>query len=100
MHHAVHTLSAPTLNANKPYDPGGLQPSVATSYLAALNALINESPAPSPFSRLPALTYSFGRALQQEAMEHYVNKDETKVKEAYAKWSKVCGLAAQGKKAE
>ncbi|GLB38522.1 putative aldolase [Lyophyllum shimeji] len=78
---------------------GGLPSEVATSYLAALNALVNSSKPDSPFRRLPVLSFSFGRALQGDAAKHWVRGDEEKMKETLEKWSRACWLAAQGKTA-
>ncbi|KAF8158275.1 aldolase [Crassisporium funariophilum] len=75
---------------------GGLPPSTATQYLATLNSLVLSSPPESAFGRLPALTFSFGRALQGEPMRHWVNGDEGATKTAFEKWSKACWHAARG----
>ncbi|KDR82673.1 hypothetical protein GALMADRAFT_238152 [Galerina marginata CBS 339.88] len=75
---------------------GGLPSSTATQYLAAINALVLASPPTSPFSRLPALTFSYGRALQGEPMKHWVKGDEKGTREALEKWSKACWHAARG----
>ncbi|KAF8630960.1 hypothetical protein AX17_005316 [Amanita inopinata Kibby_2008] len=72
---------------------GGLAPSVATAYLSALNELVNSSPV---FSRLPRLSFSYGRALQVEAMRDWVKGDEQGAKEAFEKWSMACSQAAKG----
>jgi len=75
---------------------GGLLPSVATSYLAALNALVNSSPPSSPFSRLPPLSFSFGRALQGEALKYWVKGDHQAMKDSLDIMSKACWQAAKG----
>lgn len=75
---------------------GGLSSSVATDNLAAVNALVNSSSPTSPFSRLPALSFSFGRALQGEAMMHWTRGDVEATKEAFEKWSRTCWNAAKG----
>ncbi|RDB17805.1 Fructose-bisphosphate aldolase [Hypsizygus marmoreus] len=75
---------------------GGLAPAVATSYVAAVNALVNSASETSPFSRLPPLSFSFGRALQGDAMKHWVKGDNKAMEEAFQKWSKSCSLAAKG----
>ncbi|KAF8073620.1 hypothetical protein FPV67DRAFT_756670 [Lyophyllum atratum] len=78
---------------------GGLPSPVATSWLAAANALVNSSGLGSPWRRLPPLSFSFGRALQGDALKHWVSGDERQMKEAFEKWSRACSLAAQGKSA-
>ncbi|KAF8895544.1 fructose-bisphosphate aldolase [Infundibulicybe gibba] len=75
---------------------GGLESSVAVGYLAALNALVAASPSSSPFSRLPRLSFSFGRALQGEAMQNWVRGDEAAAKQSFTKWSEACWRAAKG----
>ncbi|KAF8908980.1 hypothetical protein CPB84DRAFT_1766544 [Gymnopilus junonius] len=68
----------------------------ATKYLAAVNALVLASSPSSPLSRLPALTFSYGRALQGEPMKHWCKGDEEGAKEALEKGSKACWHAARG----
>ncbi|KAF9454796.1 aldolase [Macrolepiota fuliginosa MF-IS2] len=75
---------------------GGLPPALATHYLAALNALINSSKPPSLFSRLPPLTFSFGRALQGDALKEWVKGNENETRSLLQKWSKVCWQSACG----
>ncbi|PPQ81276.1 hypothetical protein CVT25_015060 [Psilocybe cyanescens] len=75
---------------------GGLASSTATQWLASINALVLASPPSSPFARLPALTFSYGRALQGEPMKHWVKGDEEAAKQALEKWSKACWHAARG----
>ncbi|KAH9480534.1 Fructose-bisphosphate aldolase 5, cytosolic [Psilocybe cubensis] len=75
---------------------GGLPSSQATQWLAAINALVLASPPTSPFTRLPPLTFSYGRALQGEPMKHWVKGDEEAAKAALVKWSKACWHAARG----
>jgi fructose-bisphosphate aldolase class I len=75
---------------------GGLTPALVTHYLAALNALVNTSQAPSPFARLPSLTFSFGRALQGDALKEWVKGNEEQTKELLQKWSKICWQSARG----
>ncbi|KAG5341559.1 hypothetical protein C0989_009476 [Termitomyces sp. Mn162] len=78
---------------------GGLPASVATSYLGAVNKLVNEAGPESPLARLQPLTFSFGRALQGDAAKSWVKGDEEGMKEAFEMWSRACWLAAQGKTA-
>jgi len=75
---------------------GGLAPALATRYLAAVNALVNSSQASSPFARLPCLTFSFGRALQGDALKEWVKGNEEEAKALLQKWSKVCWQSARG----
>lgn len=72
---------------------GGLSSSDATAYLSAVNALRDTS---SAFSRLPALSFSFGRALQGEAVQHWIRGDEEAVKKSFEEWSRACWAAAKG----
>lgn len=65
-------------------------------YLAALNALISAAPSNSPFTRLPVLTFSYGRTLDGDAMKYWVKGDEEGMKTAIIKWSKTCWHAARG----
>ncbi|KAG5731278.1 Fructose-bisphosphate aldolase A, partial [Termitomyces sp. T112] len=78
---------------------GGLPASVATSYLGAVNKLVNEAGPESLLARLQPLTFSFGRALQGDAAKSWVKGDEEGMKEAFEMWSRACWLAAQGKTA-
>jgi len=77
---------------------GGLPPPVATAYLTAVNALKNSADKGSAFSRLAPTSFSYGRALQGEAMQHWVKGDEKAGREAFEVWSKACWLAAKGEK--
>lgn len=72
---------------------GGIAPSLAVTYLSALNELVNSSPL---FSRLPRLSFSYGMALQAEALKHWVIGDGERAKEAFQKWSKACFRAGRG----
>lgn len=72
---------------------GGLAPTIAVEYLTALNRLANSS---SVFSRLPRLSFSYGRALQGEALKHWVTGDEEGARKAFQKWTKACFRAAKG----
>ncbi|KAG6847305.1 hypothetical protein H0H93_008929, partial [Arthromyces matolae] len=76
---------------------GGLPAAVATSYLAAVNKLVNAAGPESALSRLPPLTFSFGRALQGDAAKLWVKGDEEGMKESFDVWARACWLAAQGK---
>jgi fructose-bisphosphate aldolase class I len=73
--------------------PGGLSASTAMTYLCAVNELANKSPV---FSRLPRLSFSYGRALQGEALKHWVTGDEQGAKIAFEKQSKAYFHAAKG----
>lgn len=78
------------------FPSGGLTPALATHYLAAVNALVNSSKPPSPFTRLPSLTFSFGRALQGDALKEWVKGNEEQTKALLQKWSKVCWESTRG----
>ncbi|KAF5345526.1 hypothetical protein D9758_012012 [Tetrapyrgos nigripes] len=75
---------------------GGLEPSVAMKYLSGVNALVNKAGPSSPFSRLPPLSFSYGRALQGEAMKHWVRGDTQAMKNAFDNATKGCSDAAKG----
>ncbi|KXN93414.1 putative fructose-bisphosphate aldolase class 1, partial [Leucoagaricus sp. SymC.cos] len=92
----VISRAVPTSVPGVAFLSGGLTPALATHYLAALNALVNSSQAPSPFARLPCLTFSFGRALQGDALKEWVKGNETKAKELLQKWARICYQSARG----
>ncbi|TFK40661.1 fructose-bisphosphate aldolase [Crucibulum laeve] len=92
----VLTRSVPAAVPGVLFLSGGLAPITATKYLAALNALVKASPPGSAFSRLPPLTFSFGRAIQGDAMKDWAKGDEAAAKAALGKWSKACWHAAKG----
>ncbi|KAG6377052.1 fructose-bisphosphate aldolase [Boletus reticuloceps] len=77
---------------------GGLSDSDAVKYLNAVNSVVNKAPVGSPLSlsRLPNLTFSFGRGLQGGAMCKWVRDDETGAKQAFEARAKACWLAAKG----
>ncbi|KAG0701398.1 fructose-bisphosphate aldolase [Suillus ampliporus] len=77
---------------------GGLSDSDAVKYLNAVNVVANKAPASSPLclSRLPPLTFSFGRGLQGDAMQKWVKGDELGAKSAFEARAKACWLAAKG----
>ncbi|KAG6840800.1 hypothetical protein C0991_004272 [Blastosporella zonata] len=77
---------------------GGLPPAVATSYLNAINKLVNSASPESPVARLPPLTFSFGRALQGDAARCWVRGDDEGMRQTFEKWARECWLAAQGMK--
>ena len=60
-----------------------------------MNVLVNDTSS-SPFSRLPPLTFSFGRGLQGDAMQRWVRGDEQGAKEAFEERAKACSAAAKG----
>ncbi|KAF5360335.1 hypothetical protein D9756_004806 [Leucocoprinus leucothites] len=92
----VIARAVPTSVPGVAFLSGGLTPALATHYLAALNALVNSSQAPSPFARLPSLTFSFGRALQGDALKEWVKGNEEQTKVLLQKWSQVCWRSARG----
>ncbi|KAF9013396.1 aldolase [Cyathus striatus] len=96
---ATLTVISRTVSAAVPgvaFLSGGLPPAVATQYLAAVNALVNSSAPGTPFARLPRLTFSFGRALQGDALKYWVKDDEKAAKFELEKWARSCWHAARG----
>ncbi|KAG6844658.1 hypothetical protein H0H87_005026 [Tephrocybe sp. NHM501043] len=89
--------SVPTAVPGVLFLSGGLPPATATSYLNAINKLVNVASAESPVARLQPLTFSFGRALQGDAARCWVRGDEEGMREAFRKWARECWLATQGK---
>lgn len=75
---------------------GGLSDETAALYLRSVNALVNASKEPSSYTRLPPLTFSFGRGLQGDAMQKWVRGDEQGAKAAFAARAKVCSASARG----
>jgi len=75
---------------------GGLSDEDAAAYLSAANKLVNTAKDPSPFARLPPLTFSFGRGLQGDAMKKWVSGDEEGAREAFRERARVCSKAAVG----
>lgn len=63
-----------------------------------MNAVVKKAPVglPLSLSRLPNLTFSFGRGLQGEAMSKWVKGDEAGAKQAFEARAKACWLAAKG----
>ena len=75
---------------------GGLPTAVALDHLSSLNKLVNSSPPSSPFSRLPPLSFSYGRALQGDAIRHWVQGDAEAMKESLERAAQGCFQAAKG----
>ncbi|KAF8555728.1 aldolase [Imleria badia] len=75
--------SMPVSAAGVVFLSGGLSDSDAVKYLSAVNAVANKAPVGSPLSRLPNLTFSFGRGLQGQATSKWVRGDETGAKQAF-----------------
>ncbi|KAF9534482.1 aldolase [Crepidotus variabilis] len=92
----IISRSVPTSVQGVLFLSGGLPSQTATNFLASLNALVLASPSPSAFSRLPRLTFSFGRGIQNEAMELWKAGDENAAKESFEKWSRSCWHASKG----
>ncbi|THV03854.1 aldolase [Dendrothele bispora CBS 962.96] len=88
--------SVPTSVPGVVFLSGGLEPAVAMKHLSALNALVNKAKPGSPFARLPPLSFSYGRALQGEAMKHWVRGDIQAMKNAFDQATKGCFMAARG----
>uniref|UniRef100_A0A0W0FUV3 fructose-bisphosphate aldolase n=1 Tax=Moniliophthora roreri TaxID=221103 RepID=A0A0W0FUV3_MONRR len=93
---SVIANSVPSAVAGVVFLSGGLSTPVALDYLSALNQLVNISPPTSPFKRLPPLSFSYGRALQGEAIKHWANKDTRSMKDSLERAAKGCWLAARG----
>jgi len=92
----VISRSVPSAVAGVVFLSGGLPSSVALSYLSAVNALVNVSSPPSPFARLPPLTFSYGRALQGEAIKHWARGEKDLMKATLEEACKACCKAARG----
>ncbi|EPQ54593.1 aldolase [Gloeophyllum trabeum ATCC 11539] len=92
----VLARSVPIAVAGVVFLSGGLSDSESILYLNKLNVLVNASTAPSPFSRLPPLSFSFGRGLQGDAMKKWVKGDEEGAKKAFEVRAKACYDAARG----
>ncbi|KAI0322007.1 fructose-bisphosphate aldolase [Amylostereum chailletii] len=74
----------------------GLSDLDAALYLNAVNDVKNKAQAPSALTRLPPLTFSFGRGLQGDAMEKWVQGDQDGAKQAFAKRAQTLFGAARG----
>ncbi|KIJ17961.1 fructose-bisphosphate aldolase [Paxillus involutus ATCC 200175] len=94
----VLARSVPIAVAGVVFLSGGLSDSDAVKYLNVVNMIVNKAPAGSPLSlsRLPNLTFSFGRGLQGDAMRKWVKGDEAGAKQAFEARAKACWLAAKG----
>ncbi|KAF9221642.1 aldolase [Gyrodon lividus] len=90
--------SIPVAVAGVVFLSGGLSDSDAVRYLNAVNVVVDKAPARSPLSlsRLPNLTFSFGRGLQGDAMQKWVRGDEAGAKQAFEARAKACWVAAKG----
>jgi len=93
---SVIARSVPSAVAGVLFLSGGLPNSTAVSWLSAVNALVNSSSPPSPFARLPPLTFSYGRAIQGEAIKCWVRGEKDRMKAALEEACKGCYKAAQG----
>ena len=90
-----HLTHSPTL--------GGLPDETAALYLQKVNEVVDRAKAaadtqPSPYSRLPPMTFSFGRGLQGDAMQLWVRGDEKGACEAFKVRARACWKAARGGK--
>ncbi|KAF9046451.1 aldolase [Panaeolus papilionaceus] len=88
--------SVPIAVAGVLFLSGGLSSQTATSYLAALNKLVSNAPEKSPFRRLPQLSFSFGRAIQGDALKAWLKGDKEGMRTMLAKWSNVSADAVNG----
>jgi fructose-bisphosphate aldolase, class I len=77
---------------------GGLPPNVATDFLAAANALVNAAPPTSHYTRLPPLSFSYGRAIQSEAIKCWAKQDLEGMENCLRNMSEACWKAAQGER--
>ncbi|KAJ4487651.1 fructose-bisphosphate aldolase [Lentinula aciculospora] len=93
---AVISRSVPSAVPGVVFLSGGLPSPVAISYLSAVNALVNSSSAPSPFARLPPLTFSYGRAIQGDAIKHWVKGEKQSMKASLEEACKGCYKATKG----
>ncbi|TFY57135.1 hypothetical protein EVG20_g8661 [Dentipellis fragilis] len=75
---------------------GGLSDSDAALYLHEINQVKNAAQPPSALTRLPPLTFSFGRGLQGDAMQKWVQGDEEGARRAFEERAKICWSAAKG----
>ncbi|KAA1469934.1 aldolase [Dentipellis sp. KUC8613] len=75
---------------------GGLSDSDAALYLHEINQVKNTALPPSALTRLPPLTFSFGRGLQGDAMQKWVLGDEEGARRAFEERAKICWSAAKG----
>ncbi|KAK1226279.1 hypothetical protein PQX77_010752 [Marasmius sp. AFHP31] len=92
----VISNSVPSAVAGVVFLSGGLPTPVALDHLSSLNKLVNSSPPTSPFSRLPPLSFSYGRALQGDAIRHWVQGDAGAMKESLERAAQGCFRAAKG----
>ncbi|KAI6039309.1 fructose-bisphosphate aldolase [Pisolithus marmoratus] len=94
----VLARSVPISVAGVVFLSGGLSDADSVRYLNAVNAVVNNAPSGSPLclSRLPNLSFSFGRGLQGSAMQKWVRGDEAGAKAAFEERAKACFLAARG----
>ncbi|KAF5389022.1 hypothetical protein D9757_005146 [Collybiopsis confluens] len=93
---SVISRSVPAAVAGVAFLSGGLPTPVAISYLSAVNNLVNSSSSNSPFSRLPPLTFSYGRAIQGKALEHWSKGEKDSMKRAIQEACQACSKAARG----
>ncbi|KAF8831011.1 hypothetical protein HHX47_DHR1000260 [Lentinula edodes] len=93
---AVISRSVPAAVAGVVFLSGGLPSSVAISYLSAVNALVNSSSAPSPFARLLPLAFSYGRAIQGDAIKLWVRGEKDAMKANLEEACQGCYRAAKG----
>ncbi|KAL5512660.1 hypothetical protein ACEPAG_2926 [Sanghuangporus baumii] len=100
---AVLVRALPVGVAGVVFLSGGLSDEMAPLYLQKVNEVVdkartNANAQPSPYSRLPPLSFSFGRGLQGDAMLRWVRGDEKGACEAFKARAKECWKAAKGGK--
>jgi len=101
---AVLVRSLPLGVAGVVFLSGGLEDVKATAYLNAVNVLKNNAVSAqehaagqiSAVTRLPPLTFSFGRGLQGDAMARWAKGDVEGAREAFRKRAKGCYLSSRG----
>lgn len=108
----VLVMSLPVGVAGVVFLSGGLEDRLSTAYLNALNVLKSRAiasvsnpnsrtsdggnVADQAISRLPPLSFSFGRGLQGDAMSLWVKGDVDGAKEAFRKRAGECWGSARG----
>ncbi|TDL18153.1 aldolase [Rickenella mellea] len=103
---AVLARSVPVGVAGVVFLSGGLPDSTALDYLFLINSRVSSLAAEgsastalssSPYTRLPPLSFSFGRGLQGDATKRWVEGDEEGAKRAFAERARACWAAVCGK---
>lgn len=97
---AALARSMPITVAGVVFLSGGLSDAQSVQFLDAVNKVRNGIGLPIEAAgfatRLPPLTFSFGRGLQGNAMEQWANGDEKGAQDAFAARAKICSDASKG----